>query len=92
MLSDMVGDICSGAENVWNTSNSPSPTETVEESEAESDEEHELEDFEPEEDTVSARRNFVDKMQGAFNIWESKQDEAGKRRTPHHYPKNSKRT
>ena len=41
---------------------------------------------------MSARGNFVDKMQEAFKIWESKQDEAGKRRTPHHYPKNSKRT
>jgi len=55
-------------------------------------EELELEDVESEEDTVSARQQFVEKLQKAFDDWDSKQKEAGKRRTPHHYFKNSKKT
>jgi homoaconitase/3-isopropylmalate dehydratase large subunit len=66
--------------------------ENVEESEAKSVEELELEDFDMEKGTASARHQFVDKMQKAFNDWELKQKEAGKQRTLHHYPKNSQRT
>jgi len=66
--------------------------ETVKESEVESVEELELEDFELEGDTVSAQSQFAEKMQKAFNDWESMQKEAGKRRTSHQYLKNSKRT
>jgi hypothetical protein len=54
-------------------SNSVTPMKILEESENESIEELELEDFELGEDTVSARHQFMDKMQNALNDWESKQ-------------------
>jgi hypothetical protein len=73
-------------------SNSVTPIEILEESKDESVEEIKLDDFEPGEDTVSARCDFMDNMQNKFNNWELKQNAAGKRRTPHHYPKNSLRT
>jgi homoaconitase/3-isopropylmalate dehydratase large subunit len=65
--------------------------ETVEESKAEILEELELKGFELGEDTMPVQCQFADKMQKAFNDWESKQKEVGKRRA-HHYPKNSQRT